>query len=97
MNCPKCNQPAIGFIKWASGSEAFKTKCASCGVNLKANTITIMGFIITVFITGGFIFFVQIFLEPELSKVFLKFLFALPIAIILGALVFKIGGYKLSK
>jgi len=97
MNCPKCNQPAIGFIKWARGSEAFKTQCSRCGVSLKANAITIIGFILTVLITGGFVVFVKIFLEPELSKGFFKFIFALPIAIILGAIVFKIGGYKPSE
>ncbi|MDH5370266.1 MAG: hypothetical protein OEW99_09585 [Gammaproteobacteria bacterium] len=97
MNCPNCKQPAIDFIKWARGTEAFKTKCSNCGVSLKANVITIIGFVITVLITGAFVFFVKIYIEPEFSKGFLKFLLALPIAITLGFVVFKLGGYKESK
>lgn len=97
MNCPKCKKPAIGFIKWARGKEAFKTKCVNCGVSLKANVITLIGFVITVLITGGFIFLVKIYFYPELSKSIFKFLLALPVAIISGFVVFKVGGYKESK
>lgn len=96
MNCPKCNQPAIGFIEWARGLEAFKTNCDSCGTDLKANSITIIGFILTLIITVASVFVVKMYFDPELSKGFLKFVFALPVAFVSGFIVFKVGGYKES-
>lgn len=97
MNCPKCNKPAISFIKWASGMSAFKTKCANCGAELKANSITMIGFILTIIVVATLVIWSRSYLDPELSKSYIRYILALPIAVLLAFVVFKTGGYKESK
>ena len=47
MQCPRCNQPAISFSSWFGVSKAFSTICPNCDVKLKANKVTIGGFLLT--------------------------------------------------
>lgn len=97
MNCPKCNKSAISFIKWASGMSAFKTNCANCGIELKANSTTVIGFIVTLVLVAIFVILSRNYIDSELSKGYVRYILALPIAITLAFVVYKLGGYKESK
>jgi len=45
MKCPECKNIAIGFVNWSKGTRWYRTQCDSCGQDLKANRITLLGFI----------------------------------------------------
>ena len=100
MKCPSCKSQAVTFIEWCGGSKAFKTECNNCHIDLKANIMTYLTFIITLLISIGVIPYLEdiyMLLNIEAPHKEFRILFILPF-IILGVIIGWIsGGYRINK
>ncbi len=99
MDCPNCNEKAIRFKDWIRARNAFSTKCCNCNIQLKANFLVYLNFVMTMVVT--FLLFPYVNdalgyfdLNIEVSK--FKIIILLPVIIIGAVLGWFFGGYKVK-
>ena len=97
MQCPRCNQPAISFSSWFGVTKAFSTICPNCQVKLKANKVTVGGFILTVLWTvvlwGLAHEYIAIVSHSVIVEKILSFVVFAVLYFVGLAIVFLVGGY----
>lgn len=99
MKCPACDKKAIGFYKWSTGKNAIETHCGNCDEILKANWVVYFGIFILICITIATLPFVNDFwtyvnIEPPLRVI--KGIVLIPAVVIVGGIIWGVGGYKLA-
>lgn len=57
MRCPHCGKQPLSFAQFWGGINAVRTKCASCGNQLKANAVTWLWLVVAIILSGLLVVF----------------------------------------
>jgi hypothetical protein len=90
--CPHCAGDAIGFADWGTGLNAFRTRCRSCGITLKATRNTYWAVLITFLALIGSVTALAFVVDKRYEGV--ARLSVIPLAIGVSALAYRFCGYK---
>ena len=97
MTCPSCGKQAITFSMWATGINAFRTRCMNCGAELKGNKAVVWGFIVSMVILIATVLLVVPTMAKGADDRSFRFLVIVPAALACATVVWCIGGYELHQ
>ncbi len=94
--CPVCGEPAISFLDWGRGFNAFRTTCRWCEAELVATRGTWIAFMVCIAVFVGFMIS-MLLVDPMILKAIPQSLFLLLLILLLTVCAMAgwlAGGYR---